>query len=511
MCHRIVVPLALLSLATGLARAQDSISITLGSTNTATPSGSLKLIEQEMGFTTVVKEAGVNARSTTPPADKDGQYLYFQVKPSFIGTPGAVSDLYITVRYFDSGTDTFQVEYDATTGDVDVDDPDADYHRVAGTTGALDVVHKTDTGQWLTHIFHLTDVYFGQRQEGSADFRIDDNADGPETIAGVIVGKTNPIKLNIPQVSTPPTLDGKLDEEYWQTTDNLVELCSGAQDVIRPTVWEGQDDYCARFHYAWDNTALYVAADVIDDVPRNNDQPCGLEYAADGFEVFWGFDQSNPGRKTTINGEDFHWFIKAPPAGMDPSWAYQTGYDESGTNQVLISPNGDCSTGNNVFITDRKDGKSGYIMEVRMPWSEWKSQEGDPHAPPKAGQLIGFTMFGNDGDQEMPAENGNDYDQEIALSWANIPGPSGHPNAWLTIQLGGAPKPAVVRGDLNGNGKVDITDVITGLRAIAGLTPLTPDQEAAGKVTGSATFGLPDLLLILRKVAGLIADFPTPQ
>jgi len=511
--------MAALLFAPGIARAQDTVSIALGDPNTSTPANGLTQIEQDMGFTTAVTQTGSSARSTAPPSGKTGQYLYLTTADSFIGTPGSVKELYVTVRYFDSGTDSFQLEYDATktpttddpAPDPANDDPVADIHRVAGS--GLDVVHKTDTKTWLTHTFHLTDVYFGKREEGGANLRINDltnDADGnpvegeaPEIISSVSVSKTNPIHLNIPQIATPPTLDGKLDEPYWKTTDNLVRLCSGAQDVIRPTVWTGPDDYCADFHYAWDNNALYVSADVIDDVPRNNDQLCGDEYGADGFEVFWGFDQSNPSRTQQIDGEDFHWFVSAPPAGTPATWAYQT----TPGNADVELPNGDCSSGNNVTIVDRADGKSGYIMEFQMPWSEWKSHEGVSHAPPKAGQLIGFTMFGNDGDVEMPNANGMTYDQEIAFSWANIPGPSGHPNAWLTIQLGGLASAATL-GDLNGDSKINVQDATLSLRiAVGSLTP-TDAQKTAGDVNHDGKWNVQDTTLILRRAVGAITAFP---
>jgi hypothetical protein len=488
-------------LATGTVMAQDTITINLASTNTAVPTGSIKLVEQDMGFTTVTKQLNVNARSTTPPADKTGQYMFFMVYDKYEGTPGTVKDLYVTVRYFDSGTDTFQLEYDATSGDPATDDPDADIHRVAGTAGNLDKVFKTDSGKWLTHIFHLNDVYFGHRMEGGTDFRIDDNGDGPETIAGVIVNKTNPVKLNIPQVSTPPTLDGKLDEPFWKTTDNEVKLCDGSQDVIRPTSWKNTDDYCGDFHYAWDNVGLYVAVDVVDDVPRDNTRGCGEEWNGDGFEVFWGFDQANPGRKTQIDGQDFHWYIAAAPEGTPVTWAYET------VGGTVAKPNGDCSTGDNVIITDRTDGKIGYIMEVRMPWSLWKSTKDVAHDPPKAGQFIGFTMFGNDGD-------GDPGSQDKALSWAGIPGPSGNPSAWLTIQLGGLPvacTPGNVNADTGADGKpkVDVNDAILILKAAVGLSPLTADQQKAANVNGDKNadntpkIDVNDAILVLKAAVGL--------
>jgi hypothetical protein len=302
------------------------------------------------------------------------------------------------------------------------------------------------------------------------------------------LNKANPVKLNIPQVTPPPALDGKLDEAYWQTADNLVDLCSGALDVIRPTSWTGEDDYCGKFHFAWDNTALYVAADVVDDVPRNNQRECGAEWNGDGFEVFWGFDQANPGRKTQIDGQDFHWYIKAAPEGEPVTWAYET------VGGTVMKPNDDCSSGDNVTITDRADGKTGYIMEARIPWALWKSTKGVSHAPPVAGQFIGFTMFGNDGDNDPGS-------QDKALSWANIPGPSGNPSAWLTIQLGGtgqAPK-----GDINNDKSVTVDDAVLGLQIIVGVVPGSAEMTLAGDLDASGAIDVNDVVKILQIIVGI--------
>src|SRR5690349_18686818 len=110
---------AALLLAPGIARAQDTVSINLGETNTSTPAGGVTLVEQDMGFTTAVKQGTTNARSTTPPSGKTGQFLYFTTSDDFIKPPGSVKELYVTVRYFDAGTDAFRLEYDATKAPVE--------------------------------------------------------------------------------------------------------------------------------------------------------------------------------------------------------------------------------------------------------------------------------------------------------------------------------------------------------------------------------------------------------
>jgi regulation of enolase protein 1 (concanavalin A-like superfamily) len=68
--------------------------------------------------------------------------------------------------------------------------------------------------------------------------------------------------------------------------------------------------------------------------------------------------------------------------------------------------------------------------------------------------------------------------------------------------------PAVTLGDLNGDGKVSITDVVTALRGVAGLVTLTADQQKAADVNVDGKFNITDVVLMLRYVAGLITKFP---
>ncbi|HEY3284276.1 MAG TPA: carboxypeptidase regulatory-like domain-containing protein [Armatimonadota bacterium] len=65
-----------------------------------------------------------------------------------------------------------------------------------------------------------------------------------------------------------------------------------------------------------------------------------------------------------------------------------------------------------------------------------------------------------------------------------------------------------VRGDMNGDGKLNITDVVTALRGVAGLVTLTADQLKLADVNGDGKFNITDVVLMLRKVAGLITKFP---
>ncbi|HEY3285261.1 MAG TPA: dockerin type I domain-containing protein [Armatimonadota bacterium] len=81
--------------------------------------------------------------------------------------------------------------------------------------------------------------------------------------------------------------------------------------------------------------------------------------------------------------------------------------------------------------------------------------------------------------------------------------------AAVTVDFGGTtPPPATNYGDLNGDGKVSITDVVTALRGVAGLVTLTDAQKLAADVNGDGKFNISDVVMMLRFVAGLITKFP---
>lgn len=67
------------------------------------------------------------------------------------------------------------------------------------------------------------------------------------------------------------------------------------------------------------------------------------------------------------------------------------------------------------------------------------------------------------------------------------------------------PESEVIKGDVTGEGEVDIGDAIKILRYDAGLETLTDNQLVAGEVTGDGVVDIGDAIKILRYDAGLIS------
>jgi hypothetical protein len=99
------------------------------------------------------REAAYPDVTTTPTS----HFIYLDVNNAFAhATP---SDVWVTVEYFDGGTDQWSFQYDSLS------DPYAQTESVM----------LQNTGQWKRHTFHLTDATFGGHEAGGADLRLADN------------------------------------------------------------------------------------------------------------------------------------------------------------------------------------------------------------------------------------------------------------------------------------------------------------------------------------------------
>jgi parallel beta-helix repeat protein len=174
---KIVSPTAIPPTATSTPVVLPSLSIILGQTN---DSQGIRLDQGgDMDTLAVAKgEPPIETRSTgngMALGASDGNTIpdnYMQLnvddKQLYGGKPS--SHVRVEVDYFDEGTDTFSLQYDALSG-------------VFAGGGA---VQKTNTLTFKTAVFNLCDANFANRDNG-ADFRLVDNSDGAEFFSAVRV------------------------------------------------------------------------------------------------------------------------------------------------------------------------------------------------------------------------------------------------------------------------------------------------------------------------------------
>jgi hypothetical protein len=125
------------------------------------------------GDTTPVTMAGrVCRRNTDPNATQAGDrdyYFYFNVRESFMYA-GSQQELWITLDYLDNGASyangsaaSISLNYDSNTG--------SDIPAIYKSGGSVVMTGDPGNPTWKHAVFHVTDAYFGNRQNGGADFR----------------------------------------------------------------------------------------------------------------------------------------------------------------------------------------------------------------------------------------------------------------------------------------------------------------------------------------------------
>ncbi len=88
----------------------------------------------------------------------------------------------------------------------------------------------------------------------------------------------------------------------------------------------------------------------------------------------------------------------------------------------------------------------------------------------------------------------------LALGTTTITASNGTINGTATVIVTAT---AIVRGDVNGNGALDVTDTLFTLQAVAALRTLTAAQTSAADVNGNGVLDITDGLFIAQAVAGL--------
>ncbi len=109
------------------------------------------------GDTIPTSVGGRTARRNLNPAEDF--YFYFGASDAW-AFQGSKPDVYVTMEYYDGGTGTLTLQYDAVGADF------AFFYKNGGG------VALTGTDTWKTYTWHVTDAYFGNRQNGGADFRV---------------------------------------------------------------------------------------------------------------------------------------------------------------------------------------------------------------------------------------------------------------------------------------------------------------------------------------------------
>ena len=202
------------------------------------------------------------------------------------------------------------------------------------------------------------------------------------------VASSGPARRKGPSVTAgylkdKPVIDGVLDE-WTETRYDIASVTYGKSN------WDGSDDLSGKAMFAWDESYLYLAARVYDDVHVQNATGEDI-FQGDGIEILWDRNVSGDYYTQSLSSDDYQVGISSgAPADMSYSdskalapeaYLWYPRANERSLDEVEIG----------VFYTD-----DGYKIEAAIPWSVLS-------VTPKAGQHYGFAFSISDND--VPNKN----------------------------------------------------------------------------------------------------------
>lgn len=187
--------------------------------------------------------AGRSARRNADPAKH--RHMYFAIDDD-VTVNGLRPSAEIDITYLDAGQGRLILQYDSS-------DPapfPGDIYKLAGT------IPLTDSGEWRTHRFRITDTYFGNRQNGGADFRIARPEESHFWIDRVEVrlGQPSPVKKLMPHDVLGAThACGKysFDSKRDFLGEGMVEIASAGMRVVKLWMNQGDPGGCYPWHSDW--------------------------------------------------------------------------------------------------------------------------------------------------------------------------------------------------------------------------------------------------------------------
>lgn len=210
------------------------------------------------------------------------------------------------------------------------------------------------TSTTIPYTFNWTDVPAGAY---TITAKVTDNT-GQTGSASITIKVVEYYKIY--KTSTPIAVDGTVDA-IW---DNAKVVPANAAKLLSGTV-SNAADLSGSFKALWDDTYLYVLANVTDNTTTNDSQN---SYDDDAVEVY-----------VDINND------KASAYGANDV-QYSFGWDDATTVGSL--PSGRATTGITYSAVAQTGG---YIVEARVPWTTLTGT-------PAAGQLLGIDFMINDDD-----------------------------------------------------------------------------------------------------------------
>ncbi len=220
------------------------------------------------------------------------------------------------------------------------------------------------------------------------------------------------------------TIDGKLDE--WNLESPAV--VDQAEQVIRDlSFWQGANDCSAKFYLAWDETNLYMAADVTEDSPLGAIEMLPID-GEDNLKLYISTDPTADPERTAYGTNDFLVFLI-----MDEGY-WDTAIDRSMVDKELRQR----------FVSKGMDGgesaidgyecavdmtTTGFTFECVIPWAAFSNNKIAVYEP-KTGDVLSVNFAITDISYPCP---GTEYIPQMA--WSGTSAIQTNPSEWGCVTL----------------------------------------------------------------------------
>ena len=193
------------------------------------------------------------------------------------------------------------------------------------------------------------------------------------------------------EVCATMVIDGKLSE--WDRSSPLV-LDDSSQLVRDHGIWKGPLDCSARIFLMWDQTNLYVAAEILDDVPFIERQGMGIDLF-DSIELYMTTDPLADADRALYASADFRILLSM----IADAWPWETYVDRYPVAEKAGLESGPLAEYERAW----SGSLGGYTFEARIPFANFHT-EGIPLLTPVPGMVVGFDAAVNDVDVWCPLQ-----------------------------------------------------------------------------------------------------------
>jgi len=226
-------------------------------------------------------------------------------------------------------------------------------------------------------------------------------------------------------VTSPISIDGNLTD--WDKSFPL--LFKEEKQVISSGLWAGPDDFSALVYLMWDNSNLYIAAEVTDDIPFRYLSTPQID-GVDALVLYINTDTAAYTEGELFSSTDFRILF-----GLDNN-RFPTAIDrdavlnKKGFQTVGMSGDRNAIEGYRVAV---REVSTGYLLEMQLPFKTLMNDR-LPLLEPSNGMCISFNLQFIDLDQASEDEVDSIGDRVAYITF--FPGqPDKRPDDWGYLEF----------------------------------------------------------------------------